>query len=96
MPLVSHMDHSEHSVQIVATEWGVADLRGRSPFERAMLIIENCAHPDFRDELHGYLEMVEGAHTPQTLGAAFKMHEQFARTGDMRGVAWEDFVVAAK
>ena len=40
--------------------------------------------------------MVEGAHTPQTLGAAFKMHEQFARTRDMRGVAWEDFVVAAK
>jgi len=60
------MDHSEHSVQIVATEHGIADLRGRSPCERACLIIENCAHPDFRDELKGYLEMVEGGHTPTT------------------------------
>ncbi len=88
VPLVSHMDHSEHSVQIVATEHGIADLRGRSPFERAMLIIEHCAHPDFREELKGYLEIVEGGHTPQTLTAAFKMHEQFLKHGNMRGVDW--------
>jgi propionyl-CoA:succinyl-CoA transferase len=92
VPLVSHMDHSEHSVQIVATEWGVADLRGRSPYERASLIIENCAHPDFREELKGYLEMVGGGHTPHTLRAAFKLHEQFLLTGDMRGVDWTQFV----
>jgi acetyl-CoA hydrolase len=94
VPLVSHMDHSEHSVQIVATEHGIADLRGRSPFERAMLIIENCAHPDFHDELKGYLEIVEGGHTPQTLSAAFKMHEQFLKTGNMRGVEWEQLTTA--
>ena len=35
VPLVSHMDHSEHSVQIVVTEQGVADLRGKDPHERA-------------------------------------------------------------
>jgi len=92
VPLVSHMDHSEHSVQIVATEYGIADLRGRSPYERAALIIHNCAHPDFRDELNGYLEMVEGGHTPQTLTAAFKMHEQYLKSGDMRGVDWAQFV----
>ncbi|MCX6620951.1 MAG: acetyl-CoA hydrolase, partial [Acidobacteria bacterium] len=92
VPLVSHMDHSEHSVQIVATEQGIADLRGRDPYQRAMEIINNCAHPDFRDELRGYLDMVEGGHTPQTLTAAFRMHEQFLNTGDMRGVRWEDFV----
>jgi len=92
VPLVSHMDHSEHSVQIVATEHGIADLRGRSPYERATLIIHNCAHPDFRDELQGYLEMVEGGHTPQTLTAAFKLHEQYLKTGDMRGVDWRQFV----
>ncbi|MGA3044567.1 MAG: acetyl-CoA hydrolase/transferase C-terminal domain-containing protein, partial [Bryobacteraceae bacterium] len=92
VPLVSHMDHSEHSVQIVATEYGIADLRGRSPYERATLIIHNCAHPDFRDELNGYLEMVEGGHTPQTLTAAFKLHEQYLKTGDMRGVDWRQFV----
>jgi len=92
VPLVSHMDHSEHSVQIVATEWGIADLRGRSPYERALLMIRNCAHPDFREELEGYLEMVEGGHIPQTLTAAFKLHEQYLRTGDMRGVDWRQFV----
>jgi acetyl-CoA hydrolase len=88
VPLVSHMDHSEHSVQIIATEWGIADLRGRSPYERAVLIIDNCAHPDFRKELRGYLEMVKGGHTPHTLGAAFALHGRFLKTGDMRGVDW--------
>ena len=90
VPLVSHVDHSEHSVQIVATEWGVADLRGRSPLERAALIIENCAHPEFRDSLREYLAMVGSGHTPQTLRAAFLMHEQFRQTGDMQGVEWAD------
>lgn len=96
VPLVSHMDHSEHSVQIVATEQGIADLRGRSPLERAILIIENCAHPDFRDELKGYLDMVEGGHTPQTLTAAFRMHEHYLKTGSMRGVVWEEMAGAKK
>jgi acetyl-CoA hydrolase len=89
VPLVSHVDHSEHSVQIVATEWGIADLRGRSPYERAVQIIDNCAHPEFREPLHHYLEMMEGAHTPHTLCAAFALHDKFLRTGDMRGVDWE-------
>ena len=51
VPLVTHVDHSEHSVQVVITEQGVADLRGLDPHERARLIIDRCAHPDFRDQL---------------------------------------------
>ena len=94
VPLVSHVDHSEHSVQIIATEYGVADLRGKSPFERANEIIDKCAHPEYRDLLRGYMNMVGGAHTPQTLSAAFKMHEQFERTGDMRGCTWAEPVKA--
>ncbi len=90
VPLVSHVDHSEHSVQIIATEYGVADLRGKSPFERANEIIDKCAHPDFRDVLRSYLTIVEGGHTPHTLSAAFRMHEQFQRTGDMHGVCWPE------
>jgi len=89
VPLVSHVDHSEHSVQIIATEHGVADLRGKSPYERAIEIIEKCAHPDYRELLHSYLTIIEGGHTPQTLSAAFRMHEQFQKTGDMRGCTWE-------
>ena len=83
VPLVSHVDHSEHSVQIIATEFGVADLRGKSPYERANEIIEKCAHPEYRELLHSYVTIVEGGHTPQTLSAAFRMHEQFQKTGDV-------------
>jgi acetyl-CoA hydrolase len=90
VPLVSHVDHSEHSVQIIATEHGVADLRGKSPFERANEIIDKCAHPDFRGLLRSYLTIVEGGHTPHTLSAAFRMHEQFQKTGDMRGCSWDN------
>jgi succinate CoA transferase len=90
VPLVSHLDHNEHSVGIIVTEHGVADLRGKSPVQRAREIIENCAHPDYRAQLRSYVKVVEGAHTPHTLSAAFRMHEQFERTGDMRNCDWSD------
>lgn len=91
VPLVTHADHSEHSVQVVVTENGVADLRGRDPHERARLIIDNCAHPEYRGQLHQYLDLVKGGHTPQSLSLAFAMHRQFARHGDMRHINWEEF-----
>ena len=54
--MVSHMDHTEHDVNIIITEQGVADLRGKSPKERAQAIIENCVHPDYKNILWDYLE----------------------------------------
>ncbi len=57
VPLVTHLDSSEHSVQIVVTEQGVADLRGKSPGERASTIIEQCAHPDYRGILRDYVAL---------------------------------------
>jgi acetyl-CoA hydrolase len=91
VPRVSHMDHSEHSVQIVVTEQGVADLRGLAPMERAQTIINHCAHPDFRDQLMGYLDLDIEGHTPLSMSRAFAMHVQFRRTGDMRGIDWENW-----
>ena len=44
VPMVSHLDHSEHSVKVIITEYGVADLRGKSPIQRARCIIDNCVH----------------------------------------------------
>jgi acetyl-CoA hydrolase len=41
---------SRADVQYVVTEYGVANLFGKSLRERALALIE-CAHPDFRDEL---------------------------------------------
>lgn len=88
VPLCSHLDHSEHSVQVVVTEQGVADLRGKDPYERAIEIVNKCAHPDFRDELVGYSRDVRDGHTPQTLSRAFAMHQRFLETGSMHGVEW--------
>ena len=88
VPLCSHLDHSEHSVAAVVTEWGVADLRGKSPHQRAEAIIENCAHPDYRPQLREYMKIGGGVHTPHTLSKAFKMHVQFQETGSMKDVNW--------
>jgi acyl-CoA hydrolase len=88
VPLVAHVDHSEHSVQIVVTEQGVADLRGKTPHERAVLIIEKCAHPEYRDILRAYLALSNRGHVPQTLNNCFRMHSAFLEGGDMRKVQW--------
>ena len=83
VPMVSHLDHSEHSVNVIVTEYGVADLRGKNPHERAELIIENCAHPMYRPLLREYLALGKKGHTPHCLSAAYAFHEEFLRSGDM-------------
>jgi acetyl-CoA hydrolase len=88
VPLVAHMDHSEHSVCVVATEQGVADLRGKDPHDRARLIVEKCAHPDYKPMLREYLRLVEQGRAPQSLAHAFSMHQAFVSAGDMRKVDW--------
>ncbi|ADY35998.1 succinate CoA transferase [Phocaeicola salanitronis DSM 18170] len=89
VPQVSHVDSTEHDVRILVTEQGVADLRGKSPLQRARLIIENCAHPDYKELLWDYLKLSEGhCHTPMSLRNAFQMHLAFAETGDMRNTKY--------
>lgn len=89
VPLVTHVDHNEHSLQVVVTEHGVADLRAKSPEERALLVIEKCADPSYRDDLRNYLKLCGKAHVPQKLSAVFAMHQHFLETGSMLGVQWE-------
>jgi acetyl-CoA hydrolase len=84
VPMCSHMDHSEHSVQVLVTEHGVADFRGKDPRERAESVIENCVDPSYRDLLWKYFMLTENGHTPQTFRSAFAFHETFLETGDMR------------
>lgn len=86
VPMVSHMDHSEHSVKVIISEYGVADLRGKSPVQRAREIIERCVHPEYRPLLHAYLDRGVKGHTPQSLDACFAFHRAFIETGDMRNV----------
>lgn len=84
VPMVAHQDHSEHSVDVLVTDQGVADLRGKDPVQRAELIIENCAHPDYKPLLRKYLSLGKGGQTPHALTDAFAFHNAFAETGDMR------------
>ncbi|MGL4328530.1 MAG: acetyl-CoA hydrolase/transferase family protein [Tannerellaceae bacterium] len=88
VPMVSHVDHSEHSVKVIVTEQGVADLRGKSPVQRAEAIIENCVHPQYKQLLWDYMKLGVKGHTPQCLDASFAFHKAFAETGDMRNVDW--------
>lgn len=88
VPMCSHIDHSEHSVSALITEQGIADLRGKSPRQRAEAIIENCVHPSYRPQLREYLKIGGDVQTPQTLSKAFNMHVQFQKTGSMLGVDW--------
>ncbi|MBQ1276953.1 MAG: acetyl-CoA hydrolase/transferase family protein [Flavobacteriales bacterium] len=84
VPMVSHADHSEHSVKIIISEYGVADLRGKSPIQRAEEIIENVVHPEYRPLLREYLSKTKDAHTPICLESALSFHQAFEAEGDMR------------
>jgi succinyl-CoA:acetate CoA-transferase len=87
VPMVSHVDHTEHDVQVIVTEQGLADLRGLSPTQRARLIVERCAHPDYRPALLDYMERAQreslGQHTPHLLDDALGWHSGYLKTGSM-------------
>jgi len=90
VPMVSHVDHCEHDVDVVVTEQGLADLRGTSPKQRAVQIIDKCVHPDYRPMLKDYyfraLNHSPGKHTPHLIEEAFSWHTRYMRTGSMRGM----------
>jgi succinyl-CoA:acetate CoA-transferase len=89
VPHASHVDHIAQDVQVIVTEQGLADLRGLAPRQRARVIIDNCAHPDFRAGLSDYFHRAQaggsyGLQTPVLLDEALSWHSRFMRTGDMR------------
>ncbi|WJW79680.1 acetyl-CoA hydrolase/transferase family protein [Bartonella sp. TP] len=87
VPMVSHVDHAENDVDIVATEIGLADLRGLAPRERARAIIDNCVHPIYREKLNSYFERAiekRAGHTPHILEEAFSWHTSFIQSGSMK------------
>jgi acetyl-CoA hydrolase len=83
VPMVAHVDNNEHSVQIVVTEQGLADLRGLGPMQRAKAMIENCAHPAYRDYLHRYIEKARVGHIRHDLDACFELHINLMEQGAM-------------
>jgi acetyl-CoA hydrolase len=83
VPMCTHIDHSEHSIQVVVTEQGLADLRGLAPVPRARKIIDTCAHPAYRDYLHRYIDESPAGHIRHDLGRCFELHRNFQQTGAM-------------
>jgi len=87
VPMASHVDHTEHDVQILVTEQGLADLRGLSPKQRARAVIDNCAHPHFKPALSDYykraLDHSPGKQTPHLLEEALSWHLRYLRQGAM-------------
>jgi len=92
VPMASHVDHTEHDVQVLVTERGLADLRGLAPRQRARTVIGKCAHPDYAPLLLDYLERAEaaarqghgGMHVPHVLSEALSWHDRYEATGSMR------------
>jgi succinyl-CoA:acetate CoA-transferase len=88
VPMVSHVDHTEHDVSVIVTEQGLADLRGLPPKRRARVLIDNCVHPDYRDQIEDYFQRASqqsyGKHTPQLLPETLSWHQRWLDTGSMR------------
>lgn len=88
VPMVSHTDHTEHDVDIVVTENGLADLRGLAPRERAQVIIDNCVHPAYREQLQSYFDRAKaerGGQTPHIIEEALSWHGNLVKNGTMKG-----------
>lgn len=96
VPMCTHVDQTEHDLDVIVTETGLADVRGLSPKERARLIINKCAHEEYRPILNGYLDKAEFeclrkgmGHEPHLLFNAFDMHKALQDEGSMRKIkAW--------
>jgi succinyl-CoA:acetate CoA-transferase len=87
VPMVSHVDHTEHDVHVIVTEHGLADLRGLAPRRRAQVVIDRCAAPEYRPMLTDYVQRAQagaaGLHTPHLLGEALSWHTRYLETGSM-------------
>lgn len=95
VPFCTHVDHTEHYVDAVITEYGVADLRNKCATEKAEAMIR-IAHPDYRPLLRDYMQLAQqgGGHTPHVLPAAFAMHDTYRRKGDMRLTDWREYILS--
>ena len=95
VPFATHVDHTEHDLDVLVTEQGLADLRGLSPRERAKEIITKCVHPEYRPIMQEYFERSRRecfergiGHEPHMLFKVFKMQQHLAEHGTMKISNW--------
>jgi len=96
LPMCSHVDQTEHDLDVLVTEQGLADVRGLAPRDRAKVIIDKCAHPEYKPILNDYYKyalqkcLEKGtAHEPQVLSKVFKMFANLEDNGTMRIKSWD-------
>lgn len=95
VPMCTHVDQTEHDLDVIVTEQGLADVRGLSPKERARVIIDKCSHPDYKPILQDYFDKAEyecmkkgWGHEPHLLWNAFDMHKNLNENGTMKIDKW--------
>jgi acetyl-CoA hydrolase len=96
VPMATHVDHTEHDLDVLVTEQGLADLRGLSPRQRAQTIISKCAHPEYKPILQDYFDRSlkeclasNSAHQPHMLYKAFDMYKHLDEKGTMKLTSWD-------
>ena len=96
VPKAPHVDHTEHDLDVLVTEQGLADLRGLAPKERAQTIIDKCVHPDYKPIIQEYFDMAKKeclakgiGHEPQLFDRCFKMQQNLAVNGTMKIKNWD-------
>jgi len=96
VPKAPHIDHTEHDLDVLVTEQGLADLRGMAPKERAQKIIDKCVHPDYKPIMQEYFDMAKKeclakniGHEPQLFDRCFKMQQNLAQNGTMKIKNWD-------
>jgi len=96
VPKAPHIDHTEHDLDVLVTEQGLADLRGLAPKDRAQVIIDKCVHPDYRPVIQEYFDMAKTeclakstGHEPQLFDRCFKMQLNLAQNGTMKIDNWD-------
>ncbi len=96
LPMVTHVDHTEHDMDVLVTEQGLADLRGLAPRQRAQRVIDTCVHPEYKPILQEYYDralkecLASGsAHEPHMLEKVFKMHRHLKANGTMKVDNWD-------
>ncbi|KAJ9149485.1 Acetyl-CoA hydrolase [Pleurostoma richardsiae] len=93
VPMCTHIDQTEHDLDVIVTENGLADVRGLSPRERARVIINKCAHDVYKPILQAYFDKAEyeclrkgWGHEPHLLFNSFDMHKALQEQGSMTKV----------
>jgi len=96
VPKAPHIDHTEHDLDVLVTEQGLADLRGLAPKDRAQMMIDKCVHPEYKPIIQEYFDMAKKeclakgiGHEPQLFDRCFKMQQNLAQNGTMRIKNWD-------